>query len=141
MTTENTYDSRALVIGLGIAGLAPFMLAATWALLNSINYIPLIIFCYYSAGILCFLAGSLWRHQGQSKSLLLQSNAITLLAVFALVSFHVEQNYSLFLLMTGFVWMLYVDLFKTGYAAWYKQFRALLSIIVIALHVVLLMIR
>ncbi len=141
MHTDTSPDSRALVIGLGLAGLLPFFIAVAWALLHSINYMPLIIFSYYSAGILCFLAGSLWRHEGQQRALLIQSNAITLLAVFALVTFHVEHNYALFLLLTGYVWMLYVDLFKTDYSAWYKQFRSLLSIVVIALHVVLLMIR
>lgn len=138
MNIDNATDSRSLVVSLGLAGLIPFLLAATWALLHPINYMPLIIFCYYSAGILAFLAGSLWRHQGQSLSLLIQSNAVTLLAVFALVAFHIAPSFSLFLLMTGFVWMLYLDLFKTDYSVWYKQFRSLLSLIVIAMHVVLL---
>ena len=134
-------NSRNLIIGLGVAGLAPFFMAMVWALLHPINYMPIIIFCYYSACILSFLAGSLWRHSGQSAGLLIQSNAVTLLAVFALVAFHIEHNYSLFLLMTGFVWMLYLDLFKTDYAAWYKRFRSAVSMVVIAFHVVLLVIR
>jgi len=141
MNNAITSDSRNLVIGLGVAGLLPFIVAVVWALWHPINYMPIIIFCYYSACILSFLAGSLWRHSGQSAGLLIQSNAVTLLAVFALVAFHIEHNYSLFLLMTGFVWMLYLDLFKTGYALWYKRFRSLVSIVVIALHVVLLVIR
>lgn len=141
MTSSTLSDSRTLILGLGIAGLAPFLLAVAWALWHPINYMPIIIFCYYSACILSFLAGSLWRHSGQTASLLIQSNGVTLLAAFGLVAFHIEHNYSLFLLMTGFVWMLYLDLFKTNYAPWYKRFRSLVSIVVIALHVVLLAIR
>lgn len=138
MTAQVPKSTRSLVTVLGLAGLSPFLLGAAWAILQPINYMPMLIFCYYSACILSFLAGSLWRHQGQSISLLIQSNAITLLAVFALVIFHLEPNYSIFLLMCGFVWMLNIDLFRSDYALWYKQLRSLLSIIVVALHGVLL---
>lgn len=34
--------------------------------------------------------------------------------------------------------MLNIDLFRSDYALWYKQLRSLLSIIVVALHGVLL---
>ena len=127
MGAESLPDNRHLVIGLGIAGVLPFLISSILAITLTINQMPLIIFCYYSCAILCFIAGSLWRHQGQRTSLLVQSNAITLLAVLALISFHFDYHATLILLSAGFVWMLYVDYVSTDYARWYKQFRLMIS--------------
>ena len=138
MRLELKLENHTLVIGLGVAGLIPFLASASWAISERINYIPIIGFCYYSAGILCFLAGTLWRHRGQKTSLMLQSNAITLLAVLALILFHVSYYYTLYLLLIGFSWILYLDCRKTDYDAWYKQFRLAISAVVLLLHSLLL---
>ena len=139
MDKQINNDSRRLVTTLTAAGLLPFLLSAGWALFQTINYIPLIIFCYYSAGILCFLAGSLWWHEGQRLNLLFQSNALVLLAVFALIAFHLDARFTLALLAIGLSWSLYLDYFITDYDRWYKRLRLVISTIVILLHLVLLL--
>jgi hypothetical protein len=134
MNQFSQQSTKATVIGLSYTGLLPFIFFVTWALLYKINYIPLLLFCYYSNAILIFLAGSLWRHENQSRMLLIQSNLLVLLAVLAITSFHLNPAYCLWLQILGHTWILLLDTKLTDYKTWYKQMRFFLSFIVISLH-------
>jgi hypothetical protein len=134
MINSTQQQPTQVIKTLGYAGLLPFLCLGLMTILQPVNNSSLMLFCYYSTAILCFLAGSIWRYQTQKTTLLIQSNLIVLLAVAAIARFHLNPIDCLFLLALGYSWALIIDLNNNAYGNWYKKMRLILSIVVVALH-------
>jgi hypothetical protein len=129
-----SFNRQQLVLLLGTLGLAPFIALPILSKLSpQFSYFSTLVFAYYSACILCFLAGTLW--QEASTGFVVVSNVLTLWAVSCLVLYNFNSGMALLLLALGFLVMLLLDM-NRALPAWYIRFRRSLTIVVIAMHIV-----
>jgi hypothetical protein len=134
-------------IGLGVAGLIPFLLAAA-ASLNSqplFGYSAEAVFLGYSVVILSFLCGTLWGlsmaspDSPPSGAVLLTSNLLALVAWAATFFGQVAINSALLVLAVSYVLVLAVEWSILGVVqqrihSSYRPLRAGLTACVVALH-------
>lgn len=144
-----------LTNALGYLGLVPFAVALAVVIDAALSprgvhsaaifglYAPF-VFATYSACILSFLAGVLWRdHSGSTAgapSMLVISNLITLLAWGCLLAVHVSQYAALFaliVLIAGFATLLRVEQITTVKPPMYARMRVRLTTLVCAMHIIL----
>ncbi|MAJ80471.1 MAG: hypothetical protein CMK30_03970 [Porticoccaceae bacterium] len=141
---------------LGFMGLLPFALSTMLVVFSLVDtgnansstflgfYVPY-VFITYSACILCFLAGTLWRGQfdsGQDGSkLLLVSNLLALLSWLCLLVIHISHYLvltAIIILGAGYVVALVAEKISPSVSSHYFAIRSRLTLSVIALHITLL---
>ncbi|MFT6193832.1 MAG: hypothetical protein ACJASU_000731 [Cognaticolwellia sp.] len=128
---------------LGYLGLAPFVLALVFEKFSPalLNISAEQVFIFYSAIILSFIAGTLWRKHNDKLSIKLQlcSNIFSLLAFFALLL----PNYLAFaVLMVIYPAILYCEYYfdsaKTEHKS-YLRMRLSLTTLVVIMHIIALL--
>ena len=141
---------------LGYAGLVPFALSTLLILFSVVDtgdansstflrfYVPY-VFITYSACILCFLAGTLWRGQFDSghdgSKLLLVSNLLALLSWFSLLIVYFSHYLilmAIILLGAGYVVVLVAEKISPRVPPHYFAIRSRLTFSVVAMHIILL---
>ncbi|RKR06612.1 uncharacterized protein DUF3429 [Kushneria sinocarnis] len=145
----NMLSSRTpgLPLGLGLAGLLPFLLCAAIVVLMGLPWqaIALQAFIYYSAVILSFLGGIHWGvamsldhgGSGEFNGRMIMAMAPSLIAWPALM---LDARFALLALMAGF---LLVRLYERQsdsierLPGWYRALRTLLTVVVVLIHLVL----
>ena len=129
-----SFNRQQWVLFLGTLGLVPFIALPILSKFSpQFSYFSTLVFAYYSACILCFLAGTLWHEA--STGFVVVSNVLTLWAVSCLVLYNFNSAMALLLLALGFLVMLLLDM-NRALPAWYIRFRRSLTIVVIAMHIV-----
>lgn len=128
---------------LGFSGIVPFVLAllAAWFDYTPFDLAPLQLFVYYSVGILCFMAGTLWQQHLSTHQprYLIFSNIICLLAIASLALASTPA--------IGLLGLLYLMLWKVEASANlpqppnYNAMRKQISCIVAALHGIALLLN
>jgi hypothetical protein len=125
---------------LGYLGLAPFALALMFESLIAelLNISAVQVFLFYSAIILSFIAGTLWRKQNDKLSIKLQllSNLFSLLAFFALL---IPYRVAIILLSVS-----YLAIFMSEYRfdqaksenSHYLKMRLQLTALVVTMHII-----
>ncbi|MBA6225914.1 DUF3429 domain-containing protein [Colwellia sp. MB02u-18] len=125
---------------LGYLGLAPFVLALVFEKFSPtlLNIAAEQVFIFYSAIILSFIAGTLWRKHNDKLSIKLQlcSNIFSLLAFFALLL----PNYlALVILAVSYPAILcceyYFDTAKNEHKS-YLRMRLKLTTLVVIMHII-----
>jgi len=124
---------------LGYLGLAPFTLALFFENLITelFNRQALQVFLLYSAIILSFLAGTLWRQQNEKtdSQLPLLSNLFSLLAFFSLL---MPYNLALIVLAVTYAALLYCEYYFNGTKLESRQYlsmRLQLTTLVVFMHI------
>ena len=123
-------------IYLGYLGLLPFIyLALGLPLLAGVVQVS--AFLAYSAIILAFMAGTVWRHSpaSNSASSSIFSNVLAI-AAFLLLLAPIDPQAAIFILALLYVLLLMWEwsICRQSYPRWYWQLRLQLSFIVLALH-------
>ena len=133
---------------LGYLGLIPFV-ACLWlfnasidSALNQTLFNPQQAFIFYSAIILSFLAGALWRKDTLSQDTKMQIFS-NLLCLYAFVCLFIPTFYALIFLPIGYLSLFLVEHRfcnnkEHGYTHSYFTMRLILSVLVILLHVIAL---
>ena len=95
---------------LGYLGLIPFVIALAFQslIIEFFQQTPKQVFIFYSAVILSFIAGTLWRKKNDQLSIKRQylSNIFSLMAFLALL---IPQNFSLILLAVSYLAILFCE--------------------------------
>lgn len=125
---------------LGYLGLAPFALTLVFEnlIVELLNRSAVQVFVFYSAIILSFLAGTLWRKQNDKKNINLQllSNIFSLLAFFTLL---IPYYLALIVLAVSYLALLHCE-YHFDYDKLenqpYLNMRLQLTTIVVILHIV-----
>lgn len=125
---------------LGYLGLAPFALALVFEnlIVELLHHSAEQVFVFYSATILSFLAGTLWRKQNDKKNIKLQllSNLFSLLAFSALL---IPYYLALIVLAASYMALLHCE-YHFDYAKLenhpYLKLRLKLTTLVVTLHIV-----
>ena len=95
---------------LGYLGLIPFVIALAFQslIIEFFQQTPKQVFIFYSAVILSFIAGTLWRKKNDQLSIKRQylSNIFSLMAFLALL---IPQNFSLILLAVSYLTILFCE--------------------------------
>ena len=137
MEFSHLRNNRFCASLLAYLGLIPFFTFLAIALIHPSNYMAIMAFCYYSAGISAFLAGTFWQYDRLPAKILVQSNLMVLLVFIGLILLHIQAIASLMILSLVFCWALTVDL-TLGHIDWYWHLRRRLSAIVVICHCLLL---
>ena len=135
-------DTQALsrtMLGLGLAGLVPFVAAVlgVWRLDGLLFALSQRTFLTYSVAILCFLAGTLWGEtlanpaKGEGATILI-SNGVVLFAVFAVLTAGPVPAAGL--LMLGHLAQLWYERQSLPRARWYTRMRTGLTLAVAVCH-------
>ena len=141
---------------LGFLGLVPFAFSTMLVLFSLVDtgnansstflgfYVPY-VFITYSACILSFLAGTLWRGQFDSgqvgSKLLLVSNLLALLSWLSMLVIHISHYLvlmAIIILGAGYVVALVAEKMSPSVSPHYVAIRSRLTFSVIALHITLL---
>lgn len=134
-----TFSDQMLAQRLGFLGLIPFIAGATgpWVLYDHTAWI-LKGFHFYSAGMLAFIAGSVWGvrldYQKTDPGTLIMSVTVALIAIGSLL---LPVRPALILLALAFLFLLQWErrnVFPTVAADWYPMLRQRLTWTVVACH-------
>ena len=146
---------RPIYIALGYLGLLPFAISLGVILAATVSgpgvhsaalfglYAPY-VFIAYSACILSFLSGAVWRDHAAEQgvaSLLIISNVLAILAWLCLLAIQVSQMLMLLaiaVLMSGYLILLWAERMEPVVDDRYTAMRVKLTAWVVAMHLVLL---
>lgn len=146
---------RPIYIALGYAGLLPFALSLGVILAAAVSgpgvhsaalfglYAPY-VFIAYSACILSFLSGAVWRDntaEHGAASLLIISNVLAVLAWLCLLAIQVSQMLTLLaiaVLMSGYLMLLWAERMVPEVDDRYTAMRVKLTAWVVAMHLLIL---
>lgn len=126
---------------LGWSGALPFialLILSLWPVID-IAWPPTYMFILYSACILSFLSGSIWRPESSANYSIptLSSNFITLVAFAAAL---LNSKVSLLLLCAGYLAIIFIEFRYELFEKWpsgYKSMRVRLTVLVALTHLFL----
>lgn len=131
-------QNRAVMLGLGYAGLLPFygFLLGAWLLEDWAGAASVQGFVIYSLGILCFLGGTIWgrvqlEHEPVVARLLI-SNGLVLFAVAAVLT--AKAWLAAIALMSGYLALLWFERGTETLPDWYAAMRRNLTLGVVLAH-------
>ena len=131
-------QNRAVMLGLGYAGLLPFygFLLGAWLLEDWAGAVSVQGFVIYSLGILCFLGGTIWgrvqlEHEPVVARLLI-SNGLVLFAVAAVLT--AKAWLAAIALMSGYLALLWFERGAETLPDWYAAMRRNLTLGVVLAH-------